>query len=73
MACGSCCGATAWSANGNDPLVAPANTYDTVTNEVAGSLYFAFNKYGIEIEQQLGSGKLAWIRPRTSPRPPPIR
>ena len=41
------------AANSNDPLVAPANTYDTVTNEVAGSLYFAFNKYGIEISEQL--------------------
>ena len=41
------------AANSNDPLIAPANTYDTVTNEVVGSLYFAFNKYGIEISQQL--------------------
>jgi uncharacterized protein len=41
------------AANRDDPLVAPANTYDTVTNEVAGSLYFAFNKYGIEISEQL--------------------
>ena len=41
------------AANSNDPLVAPANTYDTVTNEVAGSLYFAFNKYGIEVSEQL--------------------
>jgi predicted extracellular nuclease len=44
------------AANSNDPLIAPANTYDTVINEVAGSLYFAFNKYGIEITEQLELG-----------------
>ena len=37
----------------NDPLIAPARTYDTVTNALTGGLYFAFGKYGIEIEQQL--------------------
>ena len=42
-----------WIANSNDPLVAPANTHDTVTNELTGGLYFAFSKYGIEVEQQL--------------------
>ncbi|HEX6474547.1 MAG TPA: hypothetical protein VF114_05610, partial [Candidatus Limnocylindria bacterium] len=41
------------AANSDNPLIAPANTYDTVTNEVVGSLYFAFNKYGIEISEQL--------------------
>ena len=44
------------AANSNDPLIAPANTYDTVTNEVAGSLYFAFNKYGIEISERRWAG-----------------
>lgn len=34
-------------------LIAPARTYDTVTNELTGAVYFAFGKYGIEIEQQL--------------------
>ena len=42
-----------WIANSDDPLVAPANTHDTVTNELTGGLYFAFSKYGIEVEQQL--------------------
>ena len=42
-----------WLANSSQTLIAPANTYDTVTNELTGALYFAFGKYGIEVEQQL--------------------
>jgi hypothetical protein len=42
-----------WLGNSNDPLIEPANTYDTVTNELTGGLYFAFGKYGIEVEQKL--------------------
>jgi hypothetical protein len=42
-----------WLAASNDPLVAPANTHDSVTTELTGGLYFAFSKYGIEVEQQL--------------------
>jgi predicted extracellular nuclease len=42
-----------WLAVSNDPLVAPANTFDTVTTAHTGGLYFAFSKYGIEVEQQL--------------------
>jgi uncharacterized protein len=42
-----------WIAASNDPLVAPANTHDTITNSLTGGLYFAFSKYGIEVEQQL--------------------
>lgn len=37
----------------NDRLIAPARTYDTVTNPLVGALYFAFNKYSIEIQQDL--------------------
>ena len=36
----------------NTLLIAPARTYDTITNELTGSLYFAFSKYSIEVEQQ---------------------
>ena len=42
-----------WNAISNAALIAPARTYDTVTNELTGALYFSFSKYGIEIEQQL--------------------
>ena len=42
-----------WNDASNATLIAPARTYDTVTNELTGALYFAFGKYGIEIEQQL--------------------
>jgi hypothetical protein len=36
----------------NTLLIAPARTYDTITNALTGSLYFAFSKYSIEVEQQ---------------------
>jgi hypothetical protein len=36
----------------NTLLIAPARTYDTITNALSGSLYFAFSKYSIEVEQQ---------------------
>jgi hypothetical protein len=42
-----------WIDNDAKALIAPARTYDSVTNELTGALYFAFGKYGIEIEQQL--------------------
>ena len=42
-----------WLASSNETLIAPANTYDTVTNALTGGLYYAFGKYGIEVEQQL--------------------
>jgi predicted extracellular nuclease len=35
-----------------DTLIAPARTYDTITNELTGGLTFAFSKYSIEVEQQ---------------------
>jgi predicted extracellular nuclease len=37
----------------DDRLIAPARTYDTVTNALIGALYFAFNKYSIEIGSDL--------------------
>jgi predicted extracellular nuclease len=40
-------------ANSNDPLIAPARTYDAVTNALSGALYFTFNKYSIEITSDL--------------------
>ena len=42
-----------WLASSNATLIAPARTYDTVRNELTGALYLAFNKYSIEIEQDL--------------------
>ncbi|HET6381159.1 MAG TPA: endonuclease [candidate division Zixibacteria bacterium] len=41
-----------WLAASDTELIAPANTYDTITNQLTGALYFAFGKYGIEVEQQ---------------------
>jgi hypothetical protein len=35
-----------------DTLIAPARTYDTITNELTGGLTFGFSKYAIEVEQQ---------------------
>jgi predicted extracellular nuclease len=37
----------------NNRLIAPARTYDTVENELVGALYFAFEKYSIEIVEDL--------------------
>jgi predicted extracellular nuclease len=44
-----------WLASDPTRLIAPARTYDTITNPdgLTGGLYFAFGKYGIEVEQQL--------------------
>jgi uncharacterized protein len=42
-----------WLQSSNSALIAPARTYDTVGNSLTGAVYFAFEKYGIEIEQQL--------------------
>jgi hypothetical protein len=36
----------------NSTLIEPARTYDTITNALTGALYFAFNKYSVEVEQQ---------------------
>jgi hypothetical protein len=42
-----------WAASSNQAMLAPARTFDAVTNELAGGLYFAFGKYGIEVETDL--------------------
>ena len=42
-----------WMQSSNQAMLAPARTFDTVTNELAGGLYFAFGKYGIEVEEDL--------------------
>lgn len=42
-----------WVENDGNAMLAPARTFDTVTNEITGSLYFAFGKYAIEAEQQI--------------------
>jgi hypothetical protein len=42
-----------WAAASSQAMLAPARTFDTVTNELAGGLYYAFGKYGIEVEEDL--------------------
>lgn len=42
-----------WNDASNATLLAPARTYDTVTNALTGGLTFTFGKYGIEVQQQL--------------------
>lgn len=42
-----------WLENDASVMLAPARTFDTVDNEITGSLYFSFGKYAIEAEQQL--------------------
>lgn len=37
----------------NNALIAPSRTFDTVLNAPVGGVYFSFNKYQIQIEQQL--------------------
>jgi predicted extracellular nuclease len=44
-------GIKATEANG-DALIAPARTFDTVTNALVGGLNYTFNKYRIEITEQ---------------------
>jgi predicted extracellular nuclease len=39
-------------AGDNTLLIDPSRTFDTVTNELRGGLYFAFDKYGIEVTEQ---------------------
>jgi predicted extracellular nuclease len=40
------------AANDNTVLLAPARTYDTMTNAPIGGVYFSFSKYQIMVEQQ---------------------
>lgn len=41
------------AANDTTALIAPARTFDTITNAPVGGVYFSFGKYQIMIEQQL--------------------
>jgi predicted extracellular nuclease len=41
-----------WLASSNTTLIAPARTFDTVTNALTGGLTYTFGKYGIEVQQQ---------------------
>lgn len=40
------------AAGDNTVLLAPARTYDKVTNDLVGGVYFSFNKYQIQVGQQ---------------------
>lgn len=40
------------AANDKTALIAPARTYDTMTNAPIGGVYFSFSKYQIMVEQQ---------------------
>ena len=42
-----------WNASSNAELLAPARTFDTVSNALTGGLTYTFGKYGIEVQQQL--------------------
>lgn len=41
------------TAGNNGTLIAPARTYDRLSAAVVGGVYFAFNKYSVQIGQQL--------------------
>jgi predicted extracellular nuclease len=41
------------AAQDNTVLIAPARTFDTVNNAPVGGVYFSFDKYQIQIQQQL--------------------
>jgi predicted extracellular nuclease len=41
------------AAGENTALIAPARTFDTVTNSPVGGVYFSLNKYQVMVEQQL--------------------
>jgi predicted extracellular nuclease len=41
------------AANDNTELIAPARTFDALTNSPIGGVYFSFSKYQIMVEQQL--------------------
>ncbi|MEO8247184.1 MAG: endonuclease [Chloroflexota bacterium] len=41
-----------WLTSSNTTLIAPARTFDTVTNALTGGLTYTFGKYGIEVQQQ---------------------
>ena len=55
------------AADSNDPLVAPANTYDTVTNEVAGVAVLRVQQVRHRDRASSWSWQPASIRRRTSP------
>jgi uncharacterized protein len=40
-----------WAAQRNTELLPPAHTFDTLTADAIGGLYFSFEKYGIQAEQ----------------------
>lgn len=41
------------AAGDNTALIAPARTFDTLTNAPVGGVYFSFSKYQVMVEQQL--------------------
>ncbi len=41
------------AANDNRTLIAPARTFDKLASAVVGGVYFAFNKYSVQVGQQL--------------------
>jgi predicted extracellular nuclease len=51
-------------------LLAPARTFDTVTNAMTGGVYFGFSKYQIQVEQQ--PVLLPGVDPSTNAPPQPF-
>lgn len=41
-----------WTAQDSSELIAPARTFDTVTDALVGGVYYSFGKYGLQPEQQ---------------------
>lgn len=58
------------AANDNTVLLAPARSFDTVTNALVGGVYFSFSKYQIQVGQQpaLAQG----VDPSTNAPPQPF-
>ncbi len=42
-----------WLTSSNATLLPPARVYDTVSNALTGGLTYTFNKYGVEVTEQL--------------------
>ena len=42
-----------WTAGDNTAMIAPARTFDTLTNAPIGGVYYSFGKYSVQVEQQI--------------------
>ncbi|GFJ91104.1 hypothetical protein Prum_047460 [Phytohabitans rumicis] len=59
-----------WAAQDNTTLLPPAHTFDTLTADAVGGLYFSFEKYGV----QASSASFAdGLSPASGPSPAPAK